>query len=109
MLANERMQPPRVRPATGHRFEKAGQRLHGLDPAHRVVRAQHLVEQRRVHPLEEPGVKDELAILRIDAFPKTRLHPVLDYAPRIPDLPHSARSVSPNAKGHWPSRGLLRE
>ena len=109
MLPDERMQPPGLRPVAAHRVQQAGQRLHGFDPAHRVVPSQHVVEQFRVHPLQQTGVEQQLPVAGVDPFPQTRLHPVLD------DVAHlrpararvGARPVAVDAQRHGPSPGIL--
>ena len=78
MLADERMQPPDLRFAVAHRLEQPGQDRHRVDPAHRIAALQHLVEKRRVHPLEQADVEQELPILGPEAREQARLHPVLD-------------------------------
>ena len=107
VLADQRMQPPGIRPAAAYRLEEAGEGLHGAEPAQRVVAAQHLVEQRRVHPLEQAGIERELAVVGLDALPQARFHPVLHDAPRLARLRGGAGVVAPDAQRHRPARRLL--
>ena len=77
MLPDQRMQPPQLRCAVAHRLEQPGKHRHRVDPAHRIAALQHLVEQRRVHPLEKADIEQELPILGPEAREQPRLHPVL--------------------------------
>ena len=57
----------RFRCADAHRIEQSGQDRHRVDPAHRTAALQHLVEKRRVHPLEQADIEQELPVLRPEA------------------------------------------
>ena len=109
MLPDERMQPPHLRCAIAHRLEQPGKDRHRVDPAHRITALQHLVEQRRVHPLEQADIEQELPILRLEARKQPRLHPVLHQLARSARIVASAplQLVPGEPEREWPA-GRLR-
>ena len=112
------MQPPDIRRAVADRLEHPHQDGHRVDPAHRIAALQHVVEERRVHPLEQPDIEQELPVLRPEPgpaspsagrFPKTGgatpsiscRAPASTTARRSP--PRTSPSRSPSSRNTTPS------
>ena len=63
VLADERVQAPDVGAAVAQGLQHPHQHGHRLDAELRIAALQHLVEECRIHPLEEPDVEQEFALL----------------------------------------------
>ena len=77
VLPNQRMQAQRVRRPAGHRLQQPRQRRDGLQAPLGVHRLQRLVQQPRLHPLEQAGVQQQVAFGPGQAAQQPGPHPVV--------------------------------
>ena len=84
MFPDQRVQPPHVRCAVADRLEHSHQDGHRIDPAHRIPALQDVVQERRVHPVEQPDIEQEFPVLRPEPGEQPRFHPVLNEFLRSP-------------------------
>ena len=92
-----------------HGLEQADEAGHSLQAAERPVALERLVDQLPVHPVEEPHVEQELAVVGGQVGPQPRLDPAGDDVPGEPLL--AGRGVTPpvavHAHGDRPAGGRL--
>ena len=109
VLPDQGVQPPHVRHAVMHWLEQPHQDRYRLDPTHRIVALQHLVEERGVHPLEQADIEEKFSVFRPEPGEQPRLHPVLHQLLRGTRILASAplQLVAGKPEGEWPA-GRLR-
>ena len=70
MVPDQRMQPPGIHRAPTHRLEQPDEIGHRRDSQHRILAFEHLLEQLRIHPLEQSDIEQKLPIVRRKSVPQ---------------------------------------
>ena len=106
VVPDQRMQVRRRLVAA--RLHQTGQGLHGLDAPPRIVNAGGLVDQRRVDPVEQRHVEDEIPIVLGQSAPQPRLDPGGDgvvFVARLGDARPRLPRVAVDVQGDRPTGG----